>query len=617
MKRVQSLSRSLLTSSRENPDLFASRQSAQSFPLPQNPGPSFSLCEESGHYNFTMPRIAAGVGRRRWGRLSVTFVTVALTGLFLVASFSGAHWAGPSASSLLAGGGDGTNPVGADLTWAQLQDPVLSETQRGPTALVADNNPRWPAVVATVPVGYYPVGGAYDAATGQVFVTNTGPHPGMDFSPSNVSVIDDTTDKAVASVPVGIEPWAATYDSAKGEVFVLDFGLGDVSVISDTTDKVVATVPVGSSPWAIVYDAATGQVFVANEASNNVSVISDATNTVVTTIPIDFGPTGVAYDAATGQVFVTQSQSNSVSVISDKTDKVVATVPVDYDPWGTVYDAAKGEVFVTNVDSNNVSVISDATDTVVATVPVGSDPEWAAYDTAKGDVFVTNCGEVCWTGGSGSGNVSVINDTTDKVVAWIQVGSYPSGVAYDAATGQVFVANYGSDDVSVISFTSPAYAVTFTTNPTSCGSITLNGTDYTDGQLATVPEGNYTVSATACTGYTLQSLSGTGSVSVGSGKATVDGVGGIAATFSADSTFGFLGLPGDGGYFVLGAVAAAVVAVAVGTLLVRSRRNSQRDTSESSGGSALSSLQAEQLLRPSTEVQAVPLTEGHYCLAVC
>ena len=448
-----------------------------------------------------------------------------------------------------------------------------------------------------------------------MFVTNTGPHPGMDLSPSNVSVINDTTDKAVASVPVGIEPWAATYDSAKGEVFVLDFGLGDVSVISDKTDKVVATVPVGSSPWAIAYDAATGQVFVANEASNNVSVISDTTDKVVATIPIDFGPTGAAYDAATGQVFVTQSQSNSVSAISDTTDKVVAIVPVGYDPWGAVYDAAKGEVFVTNVDSNNVSVISDATDTVVATVPVGSDPGWAAYDAAKGDVFVTNCGEVCWTGGSGSGNVSVINDTTDKVVAWIPVGSYPSGVAYDAATGQVFVANYGSDDVSVISFAPPAYTVTFTTNPTSCGSITLNGTTYTDGQLVTVPEGNYTVSAAACTGYTLQNLSGTGSVSVSSGKATVGGVGGIAATFSADSTLGFLGLPGDDGYYALGAVAAAVVAAAVGALLVRSWRNSQRDTSESSGGSAPSSEPAEQLSRRSTEVRAVPLTEGYYCLA--
>jgi YVTN family beta-propeller protein len=538
--------------------------------------PGLTICplEESDRRRRTASQFNSATLQRRRVLLSRYVLPVAIIGLLLPAPWVGDFTAGSSTSALLAGGGGGSNPVAAYHREASLQDAFLSENQRAPSSSLPDNSSRWPAVVATVPVGYYPVGATYDAATGQVFITNTGPHPGMDFTSSNVTVINDTTDKVVASVAVGIEPWAATYDAATGQVFVTNIGSGDVSVISDTTDTVVATVPVGSYPWAITYDAAAGQVFVANAASNNVSVISDATDTVVTTIPIDFGPTGVAYDAATGQVFVTVSGSNSVSVISGTTDKVVATVPVGYDPWGTVYDATKGEVFVTNVDSNNVSVISGATDTVVATIPVGSDPGWAAYDRAKGDVFVTNCGEVCWTGGSGSGNVSVINDTTDKVVSWIQVGSYPSGVAYDAATGQVFVANYGSADVSVISFTPPAYTVTFTSNPTSCGSITFNGIAYSDGQSVAVPEGIYTISAASCTGYTLQSVAGTGSVSVSLGKATVDGVGGIVATFG--SSAGLLGLPGIDGYYVLGGTSAAVLAVAIVTILVRSRRSNRR-----------------------------------------
>ena len=540
------------------------------------PGLSFCSSEEVDHRQRTTPPFNSGALRCRRGFFSTSLLIVAVIGLLLLAALAGDFAAGPSASSLLAGGGGGTNPFGAHLREAHLQDALLSETQRAPTVLLTDNNPRWPAVVATVPVGSDPLYAAYNAATGQVFVTNLGS--------SNVSVINDTTDKVVASVPVGSEPWAVTDDAAKGEVFVTNIESCKVSVISDTTDTVVATVSIGSycNPYGITYNAATGQLFVANEATGNVDVISDATDTMVATVP-DGGDGydlwGAAYNAATGQVFVAITDRDNVSVISDTTDKVVATVPVGSGPEEVAYDAATGQVFVTNLYSDSVSVISDTTDTVIATVPVGTEPWGVAYDAAKGEVFVSNCGlgitnqfgQIC--GGVTPGNVSVINDTTDKVVAWVPVGSSAFGATYDAGKGEVFVTNYDSDDVSVISFTPDV--VTFTTNPASCGSITFNGTVYTNGQSAGVPEGIYTVSAAACTGYTLQNLSGTGSVSVGSGKATVDGVGRIAATFSpnpSSSTAGFLGLPGNDGYYVLGGVAAVVVAAIVALVLVRRTR---------------------------------------------
>ncbi|MGC2288854.1 MAG: hypothetical protein WA688_03245, partial [Thermoplasmata archaeon] len=73
------------------------------------------------------------------------------------------------------------------------------------------------------------------------------------------------------------------------------------------------------------------------------------------------------------------------------------------------------------------------------------------------------------------------------------------------------------------------YPVTLTTSPSTCGTIAFNGTGYTDGQSVQVTAGAYPVSATACTGYTLESIVGSGSVTVSSGMATVSGAGGIAA----------------------------------------------------------------------------------------
>ncbi|WP_459561292.1 YncE family protein [Mycobacterium kiyosense] len=58
-------------------------------------------------------------------------------------------------------------------------------------------------------------------------------------------------------------------------------------------------------------------------------------------------------------------------------------------------------------------------------------------------VFVTNR--------LADGTVSVINPTTNTVTATIPVGSSPYGVAIDPVTGAVYVANFQSGTVSVIS----------------------------------------------------------------------------------------------------------------------------------------------------------------------
>ncbi|MCI4351367.1 MAG: PKD domain-containing protein [Thermoplasmata archaeon] len=77
----------------------------------------------------------------------------------------------------------------------------------------------------------------------------------------------------------------------------------------------------------------------------------------------------------------------------------------------------------------------------VTAVNVGSNPVGVAYDSGRGEVFVANYN---------SNNVSVFTDTNGTVVASIGVGSNPVALAYDAARGEVFVTNTNSNNVSVI-----------------------------------------------------------------------------------------------------------------------------------------------------------------------
>lgn len=71
---------------------------------------------------------------------------------------------------------------------------------------------------------------------------------------------------------------------------------------------------------------------------------------------------------------------------------------------------------------------------VIASVNVGRDPDGLAYDNLKGEIFVAN---------TGSSNLSVINDLTNTVVSTIALDSTPSGVTFDPREGEVYVTTTG------------------------------------------------------------------------------------------------------------------------------------------------------------------------------
>jgi YVTN family beta-propeller protein len=129
-------------------------------------------------------------------------------------------------------------------------------------------------------------------------------------------------------------------------------------------------------------------------------------------------------------------------------------------PFGVAFDSSNGYVYVTNDGSGNVSVINGSTNKVVTSITVGCSPLGVAFDSSNGYVYVTN---------GGSSNVSVINGSTNKVVTSINVGSIPFGVAFDSSNGYVYVTNFHSGTISIIS-TNSTSPVTFTETGLPSGS---------------------------------------------------------------------------------------------------------------------------------------------------
>src|SRR5262249_49797404 len=93
--------------------------------------------------------------------------------------------------------------------------------------------------------------------------------------------------------------------------------------------------------------------------------------------------------------------------------------------------AAAPLAYVTNGADNTVSVLDTTTNTVVATVPVGTFPIAVAITPDGTHAYVANF----------DGTVSVIDTTTNTVVATVPVGTFPEGVAITPDGTHAYVTN--------------------------------------------------------------------------------------------------------------------------------------------------------------------------------
>jgi YVTN family beta-propeller protein len=112
--------------------------------------------------------------------------------------------------------------------------------------------------------------------------------------------------------------------------------------------------------------------------------------------------------------------------------------------FGTATAQGQTRAYVTNL-SGTVSVVNTTTNAVIATIPVGIFPSGVAITPDGSRAYVVNI----------INSISVIDTTTNTVVTTIPSGQFPSGIAItpDGSRAYVvnqFVDNQGSNTVSVV-----------------------------------------------------------------------------------------------------------------------------------------------------------------------
>jgi YVTN family beta-propeller protein len=360
-----------------------------------------------------------------------------------------------------------------DWSYALTYDPANHDVYvalGGNRVLAYDSQTN--ALVANISVGDSPTGIAYDAANGNLYVTNWVSH--------NVTVIDGLTNQVVGAIAVGINPGGVAYDPLTGDLLVTEGGT--VAIINGSSNRVVGNTSGGNGAIEILYDPVDGKLYVSDYHNNTITVINGTTERPVRTIPVGSLPWGAALDTARNTLYVPNGGDSSVSIVNLTTDRVIGTIATGLgdgnSPAGGAFDPATDLVFVAdecrlpifNASSANLSrtitlcaspatvlfdpqnrdlyvadiqndwvwVVDSATNTVRAHIQVGLNPWAMALDTASGQLFVAN---------QDSRTISVINTTTDDVTATWGTGYYPTGLAFDPANGHLFESNsvYGSD----------------------------------------------------------------------------------------------------------------------------------------------------------------------------
>ena len=239
----------------------------------------------------------------------------------------------------------------------------------------------------------------------------------------------DITEGVKSTISVGDTPFGVAVNPSTNKIYVCNSNSNSVSVINGSGNFVESTINVGNNPRYLAVNSNTNKIYVANRLSNNTSIIDGSTNSVISTINTGNKPFAVATNTQTNKVYITNEESNDVSVIDGSTNTVIKTISVGQFPQGIASSSKTNKIYVANSSSNTISVIDGQTDSITSTIQNISAPQDITIDEEADRIFVI---------GSNS-SLFVISSSTNAITGTFSIGKNATNVAFQRATGKVYI----------------------------------------------------------------------------------------------------------------------------------------------------------------------------------
>lgn len=132
----------------------------------------------------------------------------------------------------------------------------------------------------------------------------------------SVEVFSIDSGRFVASVKVGARPTAVAVHAASGSVYVANSGIHHMSIVDAATRTERKTVLLPSESSALTVHQGTNTVYT-NGGQNGLSRVDGTTGTLTGDLPLGVNPGDVAIDQRTRTVFVTDPLHGRVSIVRD------------------------------------------------------------------------------------------------------------------------------------------------------------------------------------------------------------------------------------------------------------------------------------------------------------
>jgi YVTN family beta-propeller protein len=233
----------------------------------------------------------------------------------------------------------------------------------------------------------------------------------------------------VLGISVGTGPLAMALNPANERIYVANQGSNNVSVIDATTNQ-VTTIPVGKAPSAVAINSQTNTIYVADRDSGDVAVINGASNTVsYVAVPLTGAPDSIAVEPGTGNVFVGTGGPGVLAVINATTQQVVYPDPTAlFGPIAVASSPLSGRMYVADVQDSDLEIYEGATTFLLNSVSMAS-PQALAINPPT--LYVAD----------GAGNLYVVDETGTNSPLPLSAGLNPHAIAANPADNTIYLAD--------------------------------------------------------------------------------------------------------------------------------------------------------------------------------
>ena len=228
---------------------------------------------------------------------------------------------------------------------------------------------------------------------------------------------------------------------------------GLIYVIDGNSDRVIDTISVGGLPVQVAIDQKTGILYVSNWAypEFRISVINATTDMVVANITNVQGRSyGIAVNPdndlvyANIQGYAGRAEPNIVSVINGSSYKVIAnittvlgihhgvsTIPGANRELNIAVNPVTNLIYATNHWEQFISVINGSSNKIIANITQRYYSHLLAVDEKHNLVYSTN---------SNNQELAVINGSTNQIMKAIDTGIGANSMAVNLGTGMLYIA---------------------------------------------------------------------------------------------------------------------------------------------------------------------------------